>query len=71
MLRRQRLRSFAARTDHCAVLDAEAITHVDASGLETLTDLVMDLHGETITLAIAPNLEPGCRATSPLQACWT
>jgi hypothetical protein len=39
-----------ATTDHFAVLDPEPITHVDATGLETVTDLVRDLRGETITL---------------------
>lgn len=35
------------------VLDAEAITHVDSTGLETLRDLVGDLRREEITLVIA------------------
>jgi anti-anti-sigma regulatory factor len=35
------------------VLDAEAITHVDASGLESLVRLAEDLRREQITLVVA------------------
>ena len=35
------------------VLDADAITHVDATGLETLSDVATDLRRNGITLVIA------------------
>lgn len=35
------------------VLDAQAITHVDATGLETLTDVARDLRREEIRLVLA------------------
>lgn len=35
------------------VLDAEAVTHVDATGLETLGDLIGELRSDGITLVIA------------------
>jgi sulfate permease, SulP family len=44
---------------HAVVFDAEAVTHVDATGLAALEDLVDALRKETIELSIA-------RAKAPL-----
>ena len=35
------------------VFDAEAINHIDSTGMEALLDLTRDLHGEQITLVVA------------------
>jgi anti-anti-sigma factor len=44
----------AAPTDTSwVVFDAEAVTHIDSTGLETLAELVRDLHGDGITLVVA------------------
>lgn len=45
---------------NCLVFDAEAVTHVDATGLEALRDIVRDLRKEDVALSIA-------RAKSPLK----
>ena len=51
----------APTTTHSLVFDAEAVTHVDATGLAALEDLVDALRKETIELSIA-------RAKTPLTA---
>jgi sulfate permease, SulP family len=44
----------AAPTDTSwVVFDAEAVTHIDSTGLETLAELVRDLHSDGITLVVA------------------
>ena len=35
------------------VFDAEAVTHVDASGLEALAEIVNELHETGVVLAVA------------------
>ena len=51
----------APTTTHAVVFDAEGVTHVDATGLAALEDLVDALHKEGIKLSIA-------RAKTPLTA---
>jgi SulP family sulfate permease len=43
----------APPTVHWLVLDADAITHVDTTGLDALTDVAQDLTRDEITLTIA------------------
>ena len=38
---------------HWLVFDAEAVTHVDASGREALDELIRDLHDAGIGMAVA------------------
>jgi MFS superfamily sulfate permease-like transporter len=35
------------------VFDAEAVNHVDSTGIEALADLARDLRGEGVTLVVA------------------
>jgi SulP family sulfate permease len=35
------------------VFDAEAVNHIDSTGMETLLDLTLDLRAEQITLVVA------------------
>jgi len=51
----------APTTTHAVVFDAEAVTHVDATGLAALQDLVDALRKEAIELSVA-------RAKTPLTA---
>jgi SulP family sulfate permease len=51
----------APTTTHAVVFDAEAVTHVDATGLAALEDLVDALRKEAIELSVA-------RAKTPLTA---
>jgi SulP family sulfate permease len=43
----------APATVHWLVLDADAITHVDATGLDALVDVTKDLRRSEITLVMA------------------
>lgn len=38
---------------HCLVLDAEAVTHIDAAGLDALAELTESLRGARISLVVA------------------
>jgi len=40
------------------VLDAEALTHLDATGVDALTALVRSLHQQAITFVFAPLKDP-------------
>jgi MFS superfamily sulfate permease-like transporter len=51
----------ASTETHTVVLDAEGVTHVDATGLAALEDLIDGLHDEGIDFSIA-------RAKTPLAA---
>ena len=51
------------------VFDAEALTHVDATGMDALTSLVQSLGEEAVTFVFARLKDP-MRQASARPACW-